>query len=410
MNVAMATPITRLTVDAPYTASDSARGSVSGDRMFTIYNHCSDTIWYHLTAGSVVNPQRGTDKCNSNNDCIKGSSCVVPPGLCFWDVPRTSAGTYELSKGSSSSVIFESVDNGIDVVWSGNIGACTSSTCDFTGATGNCSTEGCHPIGGSPQTLAEFTLQKNNVDYYDVEVINGFDMAVEMTPLISESRDIVPLFNASDPYQCGNAGGMKPMTGVGSCSWQLTPPSYEYQWVTTGGASCHGNNECSNGNVCGISNNVGVAQRLQRTCGRLLGYWSDNQICGIDPNFGAPFYCNDAAPAPNDGLTKRNMLMCDGTLKSCYQRDSSEACCGCGNWWRDGIDVPSLGTQECVHENAYWNKAVKPGLLWLKRACPTAYTYPYDDKSSTFVCQAKWKDTQLNTLNYDIHFCADRRY
>jgi hypothetical protein len=79
-----ASPITRMSrvnVDSsPYVSSD-ANGA---DRTFTIYNHCNNEIWYHLTGGSVVNPHTGTDRCNSNNDCIKGTSCHLPPGLCFW--------------------------------------------------------------------------------------------------------------------------------------------------------------------------------------------------------------------------------------------------------------------------------------------------------------------------------------
>jgi hypothetical protein len=238
------------------------------------------------------------------------------------DIPRPSTDSFRLpSRGSSSKVVFQSIDNGIDVVWSGNIGACTSGTCSDNST--YCDAHGCGVIGGSPQTLAEFTLLKNNIDYYDVEVINGHNMAVEMTPKVNSGEYTVDngngngngngkgyaMFNSSDPYQCGNAGGMKPMTGVGSCSWQFTPPSYEYRWVAAGGAACSSSddNACSSGTVCGISNNVGHAARFQRTCGAQLGWWSANQVCGIDPNFGAPFYCNETAPAPNVGMTKRNM-------------------------------------------------------------------------------------------------------
>jgi hypothetical protein len=412
-------PPPTITIDEPYTATDSLHPSLAadaaGDRTFTIVNHCNEAIWYKLTPGSVVNPKTGSDSCRSNADCVRGSSCAIPPNLCFWDVPRPSTNTFRLpSKGSSAKILFSSIDNGIDVVWSGNIGACTSSTCDTTGNTGDCDTQGCGPVGGSPTTLAEFTLQKNNIDYYDVEVINGHSMAVEMTPLVHQmdSARVQSLFNTatSDPYTCGNAGGKTPMTGVGACSWQFTPPSYEYRWVKKGGPSCNASDDgqCPGGTVCGISNNVGMVNRLQRTCGPLLGYWSENQICGIDPDFGAPFFCNQRVPSPNVGLTKRNMLMCDGTLKSCYQSDSDASCCGCANWWNDGANVPSV-TDKCLNQNTYWSNAVKPGLLWLKKACPTAYTYPYDDKSSTFVCSSSSSPRTLNTVNYDIHFCADLR-
>ena len=46
----------------------------------------------------------------------------------------------------------------------------------------------------------EFTLSKTNVDFYDVSILNGYNIAVEMAP--------VPPFsiNESLPYNCGNPG------------------------------------------------------------------------------------------------------------------------------------------------------------------------------------------------------------
>jgi hypothetical protein len=225
------------------------------------------------------------------------------------NIPKPSTGSFRLqSRGSSSKFTFPSIDNGIDVVWSGNIGACINGTCADTQQ--QCDSNGCGIIGGSPQTLAEFTLSKNSIDYYDVEVINGFNVAVEMAPQLhtTKAEEWSVYFNNSDPYRCGNAGGKKPMTSVGSCTWEMKPPSYEYRWVRTGGPPCNSESgQCPGGMVCGLSNNIGVPQRFQRTCGTPLGYWSGDQICGIDPNFGAPFNCNERAPAPNVGLTKRNL-------------------------------------------------------------------------------------------------------
>ena len=50
------------------------------------------------------------------------------------------------------------------------------------------------------------------------------------------------------------------------------------------------------------------------------------------------------------------------------------------------------------------NRAL-PTLTWLKKACPTAYTYPFDDMSSTFIC--KNIKNGKNTVNYEIVFCPD---
>jgi hypothetical protein len=56
----------------------------AGDRTFTVTNYCSQPLWFHLTGGAVVNPKTHTASCHSNNDCAPGSSCSIPPNLCFW--------------------------------------------------------------------------------------------------------------------------------------------------------------------------------------------------------------------------------------------------------------------------------------------------------------------------------------
>lgn len=92
------------------------------------------------------------------------------------------------------------------------------------------------------------TLLKGNVDFYDVEVINGVHMAISMGPTNTA---------AGGPYTCGNPGAKHPRTSVGSCDWNLKPPSVDYNWVTAGGAVCNDNSNCANGNVCGLSFNPG---------------------------------------------------------------------------------------------------------------------------------------------------------
>ena len=36
--------------------------------------------------------------------------------------------------------------------------------------------------------------------------------------------------------------------------------------------------------------------------------------------------------------------------------------------------------------NENWLTYVLPTILWLKQACPTCYTWPFDDMASTFTC------------------------
>ncbi len=64
---------------------------------------------------------------------------------------------------------------------------------------------------------------------------------------------------------------------------------------------------------------------------------------------------------------------------------------------------PFPDTESCKNKNPTWADRVKPTLSWLKRACPTAYTYPYDDMTSTFTC--KNVVDNVNSVNYMVTFC-----
>jgi len=208
--------------------------------------------------------------------------------------------------------------------------------------------------------------------------------------------------NNNDPYTCGAPGAPAPQTAVGGCNWNLSPPSVYYNWVSTGGKSCGSNGDCG-GQTCGLSNNVGQAPRFRLTCGKFLGYWTANQICGIDPSFGHPFNCNQMLGGANNGVSLTMMQACSHGLQSCYQDGAGSGCCGCQNWNELGLTIPSV-TTKCKNSNPNWRQHVLPTLSWLKKACPTAYTFPYDDHSSTFTCQNN-NGNGFNTVNYDIVWC-----
>lgn len=106
-----------------------------------------------------------------------------------------------------------------------------------------------------PATQAEFTLLKNDIDFYDVEVINGFNMGLSMGPTNAQAG------GSSEPYTCGVPGAKHPKTNVGGCTWDLNPPSNDYVWVTAGGNGCSSDSQCS-GSQCGISFNPGHADLL----------------------------------------------------------------------------------------------------------------------------------------------------
>lgn len=98
-------------------------------------------------------------------------------------------------------------------------------------------------------------------------------------------------------------------------------------------------------------------------------------------------------------------MACVG-MESCYHWGSSTNCCGCANWEEDGLPVPPFpDTETCKNKNPLWTQKIKPTIKWFKEACPTAYTYPFDDMSSTFVC--KNMIDKYNIVNYEITFCPN---
>src|SRR5258708_5787508 len=108
-------------------------------------------------------------------------------------------------------------------------------------------------------------------------MINGFNIALQMSPANYSQQNP----NAA-PYFCGSPGAASPSSSLlGACSWQFTPPSNDYQWVESGGAACSANSDCSSPSVCGLSFNPGNTPLLKKTCGSLIGYWTANQVCGI---------------------------------------------------------------------------------------------------------------------------------
>jgi|GEM_PF-2929104 len=333
---------------------------VASARTFSFVNNCNYPVWFGFSSG-------GNSPAPANNN-------------------------YQLTaNGGTNQVTIPA--NG----WSGVIAGrtnCVNGSCDTADCGGGAGA--CVHGFSQPATQAEFTLNPTGTDFYDVEVINGFNIPISITPSATSQ--------ANNPYFCGSPGAASPSAGLGACSWQFAPPLVEYQWVTNGGSACAANSDCNGGNVCGLSFNPGNTPLLKKTCGKLLGYWTADQICGVQRDYGAPFNCSQTVPGQT-GLTWWNLYACVN-VGSCYSPGAQPNCCGCVNWDQIGISVPASPiTQQCRAANPNWTGTVQPSLAWLKQACPTAYTYPFDDMSSTFTCQSMANNN--NVVNYTITFCPN---
>ncbi len=403
-------------------------------RTISFVNQCDFPVWFGFAGGSADNIHtKKTRACTSNQDCYAGSVCKEDPvdhskkicdwvqrtvclsdqdcftgtrciqtneiKQCFWINPIPSNGNYQLAmKGGKNQVtipVYETDNEGL--IWSGAAAGrtgCSNSSCE-TASCGGTNNGACAPSRGfdQPATQAEFTFNRlpEKPDFYDVEIINGVSISMKM------SADTT-ISNPQNPYFCTTPGSEQKQNMLGQCSWTFTPPSNDYQWVKAGGSSCQANSECQSPETCGLSFNPGKNPLLQKTCGKLLGYWTADQVCGYNPKQGAPFDCESSY----------SLYACIGNnAASCYHDNAPGNCCGCANWDTLGVVVPPAPfTKLCVNTNPFWNSKSQPQLLWLKQGCPTVYTYPYDDMSSTFTCKSV--QNNMNSVNYRITFCPEK--
>ena len=505
------TPSVCLVVPA-YANSDGACACSAHDSQMSGALKCPATGAPVYDAGTGA----WTCQCTTDADCGAGAACGTV-GNCFWTVPApvthgTSSNVWELLHNETASFCLPEPPtiNGVTspVWWGGGIFARTSCLDDGT----ECATADCDacanaacPAGGTankPFSQAEFTLSTAGNDFYDVTIINGANLALEMGPLPSPTAPPVTVLAGTptptpNPYWCGVPGSASPPTALEACSWEFnaqsiavvpapgqalllqsylpcnttqqpngcptpatsasasseaagaapTPtPVYGAWFCTSGTASnpigqcivpctsnadcsgtdlpecnttsglceCGDDDDCPAGQFCGTQFLNGKVPGLAKLCGTFVGWWTADDICGsgvlgTSGSYG-PLDCT-ASITDGDGSTDTtltDLFGCTGSnAASCYNTSSSNSnCCGCATWPTPaanplGSDWPPQTTLQCDAQNPTWASAAQPWLGYLKKSCPTAYTYPYDDSTSTFTCQGPGNP---NLLGYRITF------
>lgn len=421
--------------------------------------------------------------CLTDSNCITGASCSSLNHQCYWNTPApadSSTNHYQLTAypGSGSptqdSVTFTSYSstNGYALLWSGGVAGRTgcgngSATVPYTGGTNSCLTAGCNlgsdpgtddsanggcylgqgfgssttsSGGANPVTQAEFTLVSLTPDTYDVTIINGTNIPVNMYPITDGVASAIGTPAAyGNPYQCGSSGSNQATTlspasattTLGGCSWNFEnsfltnnfPLNLGYRWVGNENATvCLADTTCTaiNANYrCGLSStSVGTtgSGSAQTTCGTLLGYWSQDEICAANATYNPTgnanteiVNCTAGSGGSFGGNTLINLLACTGPAnQSCYTAGADPSICGgCTNWTQvNGVPSNSSVITACTTPNSsFWVPNVLPGLNFLKQACPSAYVYPYDDKASTFTCP---QNSGQSAVNYVVEFCPGR--
>ena len=403
-------PETQPLTSVVLTTSTWVKASLKNARTIDFINKCDFPVWFSLSGGALKN----SPTCQTTADCPAGTLCNQDQHLCFWENygPTNNVFRLQANGGTNEVTIPVPPTNSYapNLLWSGAISA--SLDCD---GSQQCAVADCANAGGStscavgvgfgqPATQAEITFLKNNVDSYDVEVINGFHVPIQLKPRQATASD----------YSCGSPGAASPIQEFGACNWNnAIPPSDAYYWVTKGGRTCTSQSNCASGTLCGLDIS------LNHICGNFLGFWTANEACQINASAANTYFnCNQFLPSPypENTYTLNDLYACktpnaaNPLLNSCYLSDATTACCGCANWQALNVSPkiqlpPSPTTQNCVNQSATWVGEVQNTLVWMKQICPTYYVYPYDDKSSSFTC-SNAPASSTNTVGYQVTFCA----
>lgn len=223
---ATATPTTTATATATATATPSPTPTSSlspvaavaaaaacppGTRVFDLINDCGQTIWVGaidlIPGGWQLDA--GPASCTDTNQCPSGQNCDATSGQCVRTLcaPDTFSGRIWPRTGCTF----------------GSSNLCPTAGVDCCG-TGGCVADGsgdfgldCGGSGAGPSTVAEFKL--GTVDTYDVSVVDGFNVPIEVTPVGS----FASCSSANCDYWCTSPGcadnGCVAGTSLGACDW-----------------------------------------------------------------------------------------------------------------------------------------------------------------------------------------------
>lgn len=297
---------------------------------------------------------------------------------------------------------------------------------------------------------------------YDISLIEGFNVPVEMKGF-GPGTTIVP-FDPSSPgtvnntaFQCGSAGAPiqaanppTPALPLASCPWTVTPPSTNtmepqfFNFVTDGDTAAGQNNcSCTTQNpVCGIAFKATSPQQgnLIMSCGQLLGTWALKTLCTqpfattvtntANNNSRIRFNCDTdislvagTQPSYSPGTTLSDIYGCvynsgvsTTVLNSCYidATFSTSYCCGATDW-NTTSPYTTAQDKQSITQNPDWGGPTVMGsstivpspyetIVWYKNACPTSYSYPFDDHSTSFYCKKSNSGVNVK-MDYQVVFC-----
>lgn len=244
---------------------------------------------------------------------------------------------FHLSPGSNQT-IYVSDD------WQGRVWGRTNCSFDSSGqaqggsntacSTGDCGGAlDCQIAGTAPATLAEFTLHGGDSQtYYDLSLVDGYNLPIAVVLLANGNNQLEQL--------SGNKTNPACVASVGNLASQSFNPYRNGQ------------------QFLGTSSNDPLAFDYQVTTSQAADW------CPWDLQVNIPMAPGDGVYPYPDGNVQRPVF--DPCLSACAKYNQDNYCC------TGSYDSPS----SCGPN--YYSKAAKD-------MCPDAYSYAYDDQSSTFI-------------------------
>ncbi|MEP6609512.1 MAG: hypothetical protein ABJA83_12645 [Burkholderiaceae bacterium] len=283
-----------------------------------------------------------------------------------------------------------------------------------------------------------------------MSIINGTNFATAFGPTSLSA-------STTNGYFCGTAGSSSAtnggytsgsIAGLPSAPWTMTPTSASFPpGVTTAPqsaasyfrvvnpstsspTSCTSNSGCTSApdTACGwpmSSVKMGAGFNYQsgsQVCGKPVAWMTADTIWGQNSTASnqAPFAFTTSFPNGNSGtVAVSDLQLCINSTYSAYINNGTSStfpiqpvALACGGVMWDATESPgpqqnpatNVGqnltqpTQSVQTANANWLSYVLPTINWLKQACPTCYTYPFDDMSSTFTCSDTPPNPNPNTM------------
>lgn len=319
----------------------------------------------------------------------------------------------------------------------------------------------------SEVTYQKWDDTKKMMDAYDVSIIAGANLTSAFGPKQSTIGNLqTGVVNSA--YYCGTPGastgqrlgvlsssydnfdGSQGLAQLPKNSWSMGattasfPPGVSvtnntiaksyFELVANGsGGSCNVDGSCSTvGEVCGYTMSSINAGTYARSCGVGQGWITPNQLAQLNPNtLSSTFFpSNPSSYWTNSGsLSVLNYQACSGGTGSANNPVSPpiNACGGViwglvsGSGQQSTLPINDGGT--LVNGSLYttglnlinasssvqtassnWLNYVLPTIQWLKAACPTCYTFPYDDPSSTFSCAINPAKQTQDFIEYEVNF------